>query len=224
MDNKKDNEFVNIKQEEKITKRIGINTFGILLILFGLLIVLQLFIKFEYLRYILMLWPAILVCLGVETLYYNNNPKVNIKFDFGAFICMIFILGFSFVIAIANIGVNKIMYSEDATKYFQNYIDDANDTYLYDGKVSIENLTDKKINTEVVENSNTEYTKAIINVKYKENYADNLFSAIFVLSDDEIFNAYGDSLTIVSFPDYIESIKVTVVTNNKENVKLIGNE
>lgn len=207
-----------------VTKRIGINTFGILLVLFGIILIVQLFVNFDLLRYLLMLWPVIFISLGVETLYYNNNPKIHVKFDIGAFICMIIVIGVGFVIAFLNFGVNKILYSDNLKDYIENYSNNDSYHYLDSGKVTVNNYTDKRIEVNIQEDKNLDYTRVITNFKYNDKYSDNIFVLLSRFENSDNFLYYDeDSVSLLNYPDYIDNIKITVITNNKENITLSGN-
>lgn len=83
------------KETKKKTKRIGTATFGIMLILLGVLFIISMFTSIEFLKYTFMAWPLFLITLGAECLIYNLNDKIEVKYDFGSFILMGFVLIFA---------------------------------------------------------------------------------------------------------------------------------
>ncbi|MEG2956499.1 MAG: hypothetical protein RR922_06630, partial [Clostridia bacterium] len=56
-----------VKREVVVEKRIGTMTFGVTLIIFGIILLIQMCIKVDIIKYIMMLWPAIFIAIGVET-------------------------------------------------------------------------------------------------------------------------------------------------------------
>ena len=83
------------KEIKKKTKRIGTATFGIMLILLGTLFIISMFTSIEFLKYTFMAWPLFLITLGSECIIYNLNDKIEVKYDFGSFILMGFVLLFA---------------------------------------------------------------------------------------------------------------------------------
>ena len=63
--------------ENKKRKIIGRTTFGIALILFGISLVIQTLFTLDILKYILMLWPLIIISLGIEIIYYSNKNDIE---------------------------------------------------------------------------------------------------------------------------------------------------
>lgn len=110
--------------EEKKERRVGTYTFGIMLIIIGLSIVIMTFTKFDFLRYLLMLWPIVLIGLGVEILYLNSKSNIKVKIDFVSIILMGVVLFFTAIFSIGNYCVNKVLYDEDIKgKIINEYID-----------------------------------------------------------------------------------------------------
>lgn len=110
--------------EEKKERRVGTYTFGIMLIIIGLSIVIMTFTKVDFLRYLLMLWPIVLIGLGVEILYLNSKSNIKVKIDFVSIILMGVVLFFTAIFSIGNYCVNKVLYDEDIKgKIINEYID-----------------------------------------------------------------------------------------------------
>lgn len=61
--------------------RVGSITFGIVLILFGTLYLLQLFLPGLSLELIFRLWPCIFIILGIEILLANSRAKIQFVYD-----------------------------------------------------------------------------------------------------------------------------------------------
>lgn len=110
--------------EEKKERRVGTYTFGIMLIIIGLSILIMTFTKFDFLRYLLMLWPIVLIGLGIEILYLNSKSNIKVKIDFVSIILMGVVLFFTAIFSIGNYCVNKVLYDEDIKgKIINEYID-----------------------------------------------------------------------------------------------------
>lgn len=77
------------------TRRVGSITCGILLIVFGLLFIVHLFVPGLSYETIFRLWPCILIALGLEMLLAckNNSEEVRVKYD-GAAIFLTIVLAF----------------------------------------------------------------------------------------------------------------------------------
>lgn len=74
----------------KPTRRIGTISFGILLILFGLMFILHLFIPSISYLFIFRLWPCIFIFLGIEILAGNKKENCTFVYDKTAiFLCLI---------------------------------------------------------------------------------------------------------------------------------------
>lgn len=84
-------------------RRIGTVTLGLTLVAFGVLFLVHIF--GGVLDYILIFhfWPAILVVLGVEILFYTLiSPTGNEKYDFGALVILFLLTGFTMCMAGAD--------------------------------------------------------------------------------------------------------------------------
>jgi len=79
------------------TKRVGSMTCGILLIVFGILFVIKIFVPMISYEVILRLWPIVLISLGIEILLSNRNSSedVIIKYDGGAIFITILLTFFA---------------------------------------------------------------------------------------------------------------------------------
>jgi uncharacterized membrane protein HdeD (DUF308 family) len=89
-------------------RRVGTLTAGVLLIVFGMMFLLQLFVSAITLRLILSLWPVILIFLGVEILLsYFLNPEKGMRYDAGAILLMIMLSLFAMCMAGAEFAINN---------------------------------------------------------------------------------------------------------------------
>lgn len=81
------------------SRRVGTITFGILLIVLGVLYLLISIFNIPLWEKILNFWPLILISLGTEVLVLNDRALKNnlsLKYDFVSFILIIIMLVFSF--------------------------------------------------------------------------------------------------------------------------------
>ena len=80
-------------------RRVGTITFGVLLIILGLLYLTASILNINTARWILNLWPLILVSLGVEVLVLNRialSKNIELKYDIISFLLIIIIFIFAF--------------------------------------------------------------------------------------------------------------------------------
>lgn len=122
--------------EEKKERRVGTYTFGVMLIIIGISVLIMTFTKFDFFRYLLMLWPVVLIGLGIEILYLNSKPNIKVKIDFVSIILMGTVLFFTAIFSLGNYCVNKVLYDEDIkgrvfNQYFENsYFEDIDNKIL----------------------------------------------------------------------------------------------
>lgn len=231
----KDN--VNVQTEKKKVRKIGRLTFGITLILVGLSVVIQTFLPIEIFRYILMLWPLVFISIGIEVIYFSK--KEEIKYD-GVGIFLIFVvLFFGTIFGAINYGVNKILYNDNMKNYIAEELNDSVVNYTFSPKIKINNYSDKKIDVEIIEQEDIQNTKVIAKATYIGSDKLNMLSYIreeynlHSIIDYTLFEDYEytkkeskenqDIIEISNIPSFIENLKIKVITNNKDNVKLEGN-
>ena len=132
--------------EEKKERRVGTYTFGITLIIIGISVLIMTFTKFDFFKYILMLWPVVLICLGIEILYLNSKSNVKVKIDFLSIILMLIVLFFTAIFSLGNYFVNKVLYDDEIRgKVFNRYFDNS---YFDEGYLE-ENYTINGENNEI---------------------------------------------------------------------------
>lgn len=116
--------------EEKKERRVGTYTFGVMLIIIGISVLIMTFTKFDFFRYLLMLWPVVLIGLGIEILYLNSKSNIKVKIDFISIILMGVVLFFTAIFSLGNYFVNKVLYDDEIkTKVFNQYFENR---YLED--------------------------------------------------------------------------------------------
>lgn len=110
--------------KENNERRVGTYTFGVMLIIIGISVIIMTFTKFDFFKYLLMIWPIVLILLGIEILYLNSKSTIKIKIDFISIILMGIVLFFTSVFSLGNYFVNKVLYDEDIKdKVFNEYFE-----------------------------------------------------------------------------------------------------
>ena len=79
--------------------RVGTITAGLMLIVFGVLFLMHLFLDNITYAMIFHLWPIILICLGVEILVSQIQKQRTLIYDKGAVFIMVMMLCFSMAMA-----------------------------------------------------------------------------------------------------------------------------
>lgn len=84
------------------TRRVGSVTFGLTLILFGVLFLVNIMLPTLHYEMIFRLWPVVFIFLGVEILVENhriNAEKCRFVYDFPAIIMLVLLLLFAMMMA-----------------------------------------------------------------------------------------------------------------------------
>lgn len=212
--------------EEKLeTRRVGRTTFGFTFIVVGIAIILQLFIKQDVFKYVMLMWPVVLILFGIEVLYYSHKKNINIKYDVVGILLTFVIIICGTIFSAINLGVTKIAESEfifnRPTTY--NYVKRF---YVEEIDLKIVNLADDKVDIVIKEDKNLDATRINIDVDTKQEKANNLRDLFRERSVYEFveFDNYNDNkIQIFDLPDWVENIQITVYTPNKEKIKLTGN-
>lgn len=217
---------LNIDKKIK-TRKIGRFTFGIVLILTGVLVFVQTFTTIDTLRYIMMLSPLIFISLGLEVLLLSR--KNDIKFDFAGVILTFLTLGAGWIFAGINYGVNKVLYDNKIVSVLsQNPIYDTS-TYYFDDIINLSNLSNKEIDLEILETNEVEGTMVYIKYNYKNNIEDDNVIEYLINSNQCCNNIiknvdYENNLVMfIDIDEDVENIQLKVITNDKDNVKYEGN-
>lgn len=214
--------------ENKKRKIIGRTTFGIALILFGISLVIQTLFTLDILKYVLMLWPLIIISLGIEIIYYSNKNDIEVKYDFWGIILTGIVVFFGIIFSLFNYGVNKILYNDDVIQYLQTpnegYID-----YSFDSKLKITNMDDSTINIKIIEDEQCTETKVVMKYTLIPKTTDNVL-ALFENADSlynyiDIDNLDSDiaTLEILDIPSTFENTEIVIHTSSKDNILLTGN-
>lgn len=84
------------------TRRVGSVTFGLTLILFGVLFLINIMLPTLHYEMIFRLWPVVFIFLGIEILVENhrtNAEKCRFVYDFPAIIMLVLLLLFAMMMA-----------------------------------------------------------------------------------------------------------------------------
>ncbi len=85
------------------THRVGTTTFGSILVILGIVLLLQLFIPGLDYTIILDFWPVTLILLGIEILVANaRSNTVQFQYDGWSIVLMFLTLGFTCCMGIAD--------------------------------------------------------------------------------------------------------------------------
>lgn len=214
--------------ENKKRKIIGRTTFGIALILFGISLVIQTLFTLDILRYVLMLWPLIIISLGIEIIYYSNKNDIEIKYDFWGIILTGIVIFFGIIFSLFNYGVNKVLYNDDVIQYLQTPNEDYID-YSFDSKLKITNMDDSTINIKIMEDEQCTETKVVMKYTLIPKSTDNVL-ALFENGDSlynyiDVDNLDSDiaTLEILDIPSTFENTEIVIHTSSKDNILLNGN-
>lgn len=214
--------------ENKKRKIIGRTTFGIALILFGISLVIQTLFTLDILKYILMLWPLIIISLGIEIIYYSNKNDIEVKYDFWGIILTGIVVFFGIIFSLFNYGVNKILYNDDVIQYLQTPNEDYID-YSFDSKLKITNMDDSTINIKIIEDEQCTETKVVIKYTLLPKTTDNVLSlfengdSLYNYIDVDNLDSDVATLDILDIPSTFENIEIVINTSSKDNILLNGN-
>lgn len=211
-------EQVKNEENKKNVKRVGRVTFGITLVLIGVLIILQLFLDIQIVKYVTMFWPVILIILGIEVIYYSKKEYLDIKYDAAGIILTFIVLIVASIFSLITYGVDKITsYNKD--QVINNLVKE-NYNMSFEKKVEVNNLTDAKINVKKQISSDFDGTYVIANIKFKDytktsliGLINNEYSLYNMIRIDELSSDLS-KLNIVNVPDYIDSIDFIITSSS----------
>lgn len=212
-------------EDKKEIRRVGRTTFGFTFIIVGIAIILQLFIKQDVFRYVMLMWPVVLILFGIEVLYYSHKKDINIKYDVVGILLTFVIIICGTIFSAINIGVTKLSESE--------FLFNKPTTYNYTRRFFVEeidlkvtNLADEKLNVVVKEDKSLDSTRINLNVKAKEEKAKNLrdlFSERSIYDFVEFDNYEDNKIQIFDYPDWVDNIEITIYIPDKTKLKFTGN-
>ena len=209
-----------VKRKEK---RVGTYTFGAMLILIGISVIIMTFTKLDLVKYILMLWPVVLIGFGIEIIYLNSKSDIKVKIDFASIVLMCAVLFFTGIFSLGNYFVNKVLYDEDVKSLLvDQYVNNSEYGKLMEKEVSIQ--TDKKNKVEVTVVENKDYqNSSYVRVRLKVNTDEQMKMTDAVNMKNEIYDNFTENtIYLKDLPEFIEKVQVTVYTNSANNVEYDG--
>lgn len=209
-----------IKRKEK---RVGTYTFGVMLILIGISVIVMTFTKLDFIKYILMLWPFVLIGFGIEIIYLNSKSDIKVKIDFASIILMCAVLFFTGIFSIGNYFVNKVLYDDEVKSLIINqYMDNEYGNYM-EKEVTIKADDKNKVKVRVIEDKaykNSSYVR----IKYKINSSKDVKLKDALELQDKLYDDFEkDTITLNQLPSYIEEVQITIHTDSMNNVHYDGN-
>ena len=209
-----------VKRKEK---RVGTYTFGAMLILIGISVMIMTFTKLDLVKYILMLWPVVLIGFGIEIIYLNSKSDIKVKIDFASIVLMCAVLFFTSIFSLGNYFVNKVLYDEDVKSLLvDQYINNSEYGKLMKKEVNIQ--TDEKNKVEVTVLENKDYqNSSYVRVRLKVNTDEKIKMTDAVNMKNEIYDDFTENtIYLKDLPEFIEKVQVTVYTNSANNVEYDG--
>lgn len=209
-----------VKRKEK---RVGTYTFGAMLILIGISVMIMTFTKLDLVKYILMLWPVVLIGFGIEIIYLNSKSDIKVKIDFASIVLMCAVLFFTGIFSLGNYFVNKVLYDEYVKSLLvDQYINNSEYGKLMKKKVNIQ--TDEKNKVEVTVLENKDYqNSSYVRVRLKVNTDEKIKMTDAVNMKNEIYDDFTENtIYLKDLPEFIEKVQVTVYTNSTNNVEYDG--
>lgn len=200
--------------------RIGKITFGIVMILTGIVIFLQTLTSLDVVKYVLMLWPLVLVILGIETLIYRN--KENVKYDLLGAIFTLIIIGMVTVFSVINYGVNKLLYDTKVQDVIFNNIHESEVTYSTKDKLNLTNFKDNnKIN--VVVNTIPSVSETTVKIRINNDLGsieEKISSTRLDVTDYIFFDEKKSEMTLLKGFDDFKNIEIVIITSDSNNITI----
>lgn len=200
--------------------RIGKITFGVVMILTGIVIFLQTLTNLDVVKYVLMLWPLVLVILGIETLIYRNRE--NVKYDLLGAIFTLIIIGMVTVFSVINYGVNKLLYDTKVQDIVFNNMYESEANYSVKDKLNLINFKDNE-KIKVVVNTVPSANETIIKVKINNELGsieEKISSAKLDISDYIFFNQEKSEMNFLKGFDDLKNIDIVIITADPNNITI----
>lgn len=212
--------------EEKKIRKIGRLTFGITLVVLGIIILVATFLPFDVLRFGFALGPVIFISLGLEIIYFSKKQNVEIHYDVLGIILSFIMIIVAGIFSATNYFVNKVVYSDEVKSQIENSLSYSSNVYNFDeDKVYINNASNLTVDVKIIEDKNNENKNTVINVG--ADYKNSDIISCVTESRNNIRNYImvdysGNTLNILEDKN-IQKMKISIITNNKENIILNGN-
>ena len=97
-------------QPPRKVRRVGTFTFGLLLVVAGVMLILRTVMPSLDLRFVVNLLPVALIALGIEVLIYAARPNVQLKYDgLSIFVCILILMGVGGSSPPCSCGMNTVL-------------------------------------------------------------------------------------------------------------------
>lgn len=208
-----------IKRKEK---RVGTYTFGVVLILIGIAVLVMTFTKIDIVKYIFMFWPIVLIGLGIEIIYLNSKSDIKVKVDFFSIILMCIVLFFTAIFSVGNYFVNKVLYDEDVKSLIINEY--AQNEYCRNMNKEITIQAAQKNKVKVIFMESKGYDKSsFVEIRYQYKL-DEKTKLVDVINTRK--NTYqlitNSSINIGTLPEHVEKVQITIWGSNIKDIDYDG--
>lgn len=207
----------NMKKE----RRIGTFTFGCMLIVVGISVVLMTFTGTELLKYVLTLWPVAIIFLGGEILFFSFTQKDRLKIDFAGIILMCVTLFLTAVFSVGNYAVNKILYDKDVKAMIVNdFVADERNYYL-SGDVTVKTDGDERVSVRFIKTPfEEEQNHVVLKVDYR--VGEESIAKLIDYQNELLYNAAllnANEIYLSDLPDFVDNIYVIVYGADESALK-----
>lgn len=155
--------------ENKKVIKIGRLSFGISLIVVGLIIIVATFSTLDILRFMLVFFPLILIITGCEIIYYSRKEEVLVKYDILGIILTFFVICGCFIFSLVNYGINKILYDVEINEQIKEYTSSKSykTSIINLNNVIIRNNNESNIELKIIKNEDNNNNIITISGKLK---------------------------------------------------------
>jgi hypothetical protein len=214
-----------MENEKKITRRIGSFTFGIMMILIGVNILLQTITSLELFRFTLSLWPIVFILLGIETLYFSYRKDVEIKYDILSIITIFIVLFLGMIFSTLNYGVNKVLYNKDIRTDIICCLTDSDYNINFKDKVNINSMSQDNVTVKFIEDKEADEVFVRVIYEFKEPYEGSILKAL--RNRNLLYSTFNidyneQKMTVENMPDFVNSINIIVTANDKSKLEYGG--
>lgn len=201
--------------EEKIKKerRVGTLTFGILLIVVGISVLLMTITGWEVLKYVLAFWPAALILLGGEILFFSFTQNERFRIDCVSIFLMCITLFLTSIFSVGNYAVNKVLYDPDIKSMLVNQMVANERDFYITGAVTVKTDGDARVEFLYVP---TEEETAYAEIKPVYDCERESISRIIDFHEGFLYQMQrGNEFVITDLPEYVKQVYVTVYSSEE---------
>lgn len=208
-----------IKRREK---RVGTYTFGVVLILIGIAVLIMTFTKIDVVKYIFMFWPVVLIGLGIEIIYLNSKSDIKVKVDFFSIILMCIVLFFTAIFSVGNYFVNKVLYDEDVKSLIINEYAQNEYCRNMNKEITIQAAQKNKVKVTFMESKG--YDKSsFVEIRYQYKLDEKTKLVDVINTRKNVYQLITNStINIGTLPDYVEKVQITIFGNDAKDIHYDG--